>query len=224
MRALLLAGVLLGAGLTLAACDAVGSESDQARITVRLTDAPFPFDLADSANVSITRIELLAADDDDAEADSTDDDGTDDERSADRVVLFDAAVDGGPMAFNLLDLRDGVDTTLVSASAIPSDRVYTQIRVYVGPDASVVFTDGSRYDLKLPSAQRSGIKIKLPAYELGGDEIDLLLDFNVEESFVTRGNPAKAGFQGFLFKPVLKVKGFKVDDRESDDDSDDGEG
>ena len=211
MRFLLVCSLVLVAALS--ACDAVAPEADagHARITVRLTDAPFPFDLAESTNVTITRIELLAAEADSAGADSSAD-------RSDRVVLFDAAVDGGPFAFNLLDLRDGVSATLVDASAIPANRAYRQIRLFVGDDASVVFKDGSAYDLKLPSAQKSGIKIPLPSYSVGEDgEIDLLLDFDVERSFVTRGNPGSDGFKGFLFKPVLKVEGFEVDGEDRTD-------
>ena len=219
MRLLPLLGLTLALGLSLAACDAVDDgEAGPARLTVRLTDAPFPFDLADSANVTITRIELLAAEDDEAEDDSSDAAGDD------RIVLFDAAADGGPFVFNLLDLRDGVTATLIDAADIPTDRVYRQIRVTVGDDAAVVFSDGRTFPLKTPSAQRSGIKILLPTYAVdGGDEIDLLLDFNVEESFVTRGNPQAAGFKGFLFKPVIKVQDFDVEDLPAGDPDDDGE-
>ena len=95
----------------------------------------------------------------------------------------------------------------------------------------VRFTDGSEYALKLPSAQQSGIKVRLPDYtvESETDEIDVLIDFNVEESFVTRGNPSSQNFQGFLFKPVLEVESFQIiepddsDDDTEDDGSDDGD-
>ena len=201
MRLFLLAGLLVGLGVSLAACDAA-DDSATARLTVRLTDAPFPFDLAEAASVTITRIELLAAaDDGDAENDTSDTEGV-----LDRIVLF----DGEPFALNLLDLRDGVDTLLVEHFAIPADGSYNRIRLFVGDDAEVRFLDGTTYPLKLPSAQQSGIKIALPAYEATDGDIDLLIDFDVERSFVTRGNPEGPSFQGFLFKPVLEVESFEV--------------
>ena len=201
MRLFLLAGLLVGLGVSLAACDAA-DDSATARLTVRLTDAPFPFDLAEAASVTITRIELLAAaDDGDAENDTSDTEGV-----LDRIVLF----DGEPFALNLLDLRDGVDTLLVEHFAIPADGSYNRIRLFVGDDAEVRFLDGTTYPLKLPSAQQSGIKIALPAYEAPDGDIDLLIDFDVERSFVTRGNPEGPSFQGFLFKPVLEVESFEV--------------
>ena len=203
MRLFALAAVLAGLGLAVSACDA-SDASGTARINVRMTDAPFPFDLAQSADVTITRIELLAAEDDGDASNDT----TDAEAVRGRIVLY----DGDPVALDLLRLRDGVDTLLVNGFSVPADGSYNRMRIYVGPEASVTFTDGSVFPLKLPSAQRSGIKVALPDYAASGDgdEIDVLIDFNVEESFVTRGNPGSAGFKGFLFKPVLKVKSFEV--------------
>ena len=200
MRLLLFAAALVGLSVAVSSCDS--ADAGTARLNVRLTDAPFPFDLAQSADVTITRIELLAADDDGDASNDT----TDAEPIRDRIVLF----DGEPFSLNLLDLRDGVDTLLVNGFSVPADGSYNRLRIYVGDQASVTFRDGSVYPLKLPSAQRSGIKVTLPDYTADGDEIDVLIDFDVERSFVTRGNPGAAGFKGFLFKPVLKVKSFEV--------------
>ena len=203
MRIFLFAGLLVALGLSVSACDSADSGAT-ARLNVRMTDAPFPFDLAEAADVTITRIELLAAEDDgDAENDTSNA-----EPIRDRIVLF----DGEPFALNLLDLRDGVDTLLVENFEIPADGSYNRLRIYVGDDASVRFTDGTVYDLKLPSAQQSGIKVRLPDYDATdlGDTIDVLVDFDLEKSFVTRGNPGTANFKGFLFKPVLEIESFQV--------------
>ena len=205
MQKLLLAGFLIALGLSVSACDSItGDDGGEARLTVRLTDAPFPFDLAEAAEVSITRIELLAAEADD---DPSNDEG-DDEAVRDRVVLY----DGEPFLLNLLDLRDGVSTTLVDAIEIPADGSYNRLRFFVGEDAEVRFVDGSVYGLKLPSAQQNGIRVALPdyAFDEGDGEIDVLIDFDLEKSFVTRGNPGTANFKGFLFKPVLEIESFQV--------------
>lgn len=185
-------------GLAVSACDASGSDAGQASLTVRMTDAPFPFDLAAEANVTIARIELVAEDDTSA----TEEDAS----SSDRIVLY----DGEPFDLNLLELRDGVDTTLVENLSIPADGSYRQLRFFVGDDASVVFNDGTVFDLKLPSAQQSGVKVMLPEFEAEGDVVDVLIDFNVEKSFVVRGNINSDNFNGFLFKPVLEVETFEV--------------
>ncbi len=204
MRTFIAAAVLIALGLAISACDSSAGNAT-VRLNVRMTDAPFPFNLAESADVTITRIELLAAEEDgDATTDTSNA-----EPVRDRIVLY----DGAPVALNLLDLRDGVDTLLVQGVSIPADGSYNRLRIYVGEDASVTFTDGTVYDLKLPSAQQSGIKVALPAYDASdadGEAIDVLLDFDVEQSFVTRGNPGSPGFQGFLFKPVLEVESFRI--------------
>jgi len=200
MRTLSILGLTALLGLAVSACDTSGADTGSASLTVRMTDAPFPFDLASEANVTITRIELVADEDTSSTGDST---GVD---AANRIVLF----DGEPFLLNLLDLRDGVDTTLVKDLSIPADGSYRQLRFFVGEDATVVFTDGREFDLKLPSAQQSGIKVMLPAFEAEGDDVDVLIDFDVEKSFVVRGNIDSANFNGFLFKPVLEVETFAV--------------
>ena len=183
--------------LLLPACDSTDTDAGRANLTVRLTDAPFPFDLAAAANVTLTRIELVASDD--AGPDSTDD-------GSPRVVLY----DGAPIALNLLDLRDGVDTVLVRSLSVPADGAHRQLRFYLGDEASVEFLDGSVYDLRLPSAQQSGVKVMLPPFEGDGQDVDVLVDFDVEKSFVVLGNPGSPSFNGFLFKPVLEVETFDV--------------
>ena len=216
MRTLFSIALVAAFGLSLAACDSAGSDSvGTANLTVRMTDAPFPFDLASEANVTITRIELLAGDDDSA-GDTTATDSTDADRE-DRIVLY----DGEPFDLNLLDLRNGIDTTLVESFSIPADGSYRQLRFFVGDDANVVFNDGTVYNLKLPSAQSSGIKVMLPDFDAEGDDVDVLIDFDVEKSFVVRGNIDSADFNGFLFKPVLEIETFAVD-RDADGSEDGG--
>lgn len=186
---------LLSLGLVagLAACDSAGADG-RTHVTLRLTDAPFPFDLADSANVTIARVELVGTDT--ADADS-------------RVVLY----DGAPFSVNLLDLRDGIDTTMASLNVPAGD--YRQLRFLVDGDARVVFSDGRTFDLRIPSGAQSGIKVNLPEGGIGaaGDSADVLVDFDVERSFVVRGGSVDSpGFNGFLFKPVLHVESLEIND------------
>jgi hypothetical protein len=82
----------------------------------------------------------------------------------------------------------------------------------VAEDAAVVMKDSTVFDLKIPSGSQTGIKIKIPDFELTGspDEAVITVDFDVSKSFVVRGNPANvASINGFIFKPVLKVVGFE---------------
>ena len=161
------------------------SDSGDARLTVYLTDAPFPFDDAAAANVTILRIELVGAD------------------STESIVISDSS-----QAFNLLELRNGVTAEIADVSVPPGD--YSQLRIVVAEDASVVMKDSSEYALKIPSGSQSGIKINVPKIDLSGagSSAELTVDFDVEKSFVVRGNSFR---NGFLFKPVLKVVAVSLD-------------
>ena len=158
------------------------ASSQPGTVQVLLTDAPFPFDLVDSANVEIERVELLS------------------EEEGVQVISEEE------QAFNLLTLRDGVTTPLGEVE-LPAGR-YDQIRLIVDDSASVVLKNGTRYNLKVPSGTETGIKVLTGGLEISGEEqATVTLDFNVEESFVVQGNPdTPAGIKGFLFKPVVKLK------------------
>jgi hypothetical protein len=72
-----------------------------------------------------------------------------------------------------------------------------------------VLTATSSPSIKFPSAGRSGIKIRLaqpvvvPATTAGATPPTLLIDFDLSESFVLRGN--SLGREGLLFKPGIKA-------------------
>jgi len=170
--------ILLAAGLGLAACDA-SSADGSARVRVLLTDAPFPFDLADSANVTIERVELVT-------------------RDSARIVLSDSV-----FWFNLLDLRDGVTAEL--ADSVLLGGTYAQLRFIVGDSASVVFHDGRVFPLRVPSGTQTGIKVNLPPIEVEnpGETVVITADFDVERSFNAQGPPDNP--TGFHFRPVLHL-------------------
>jgi len=183
------------------------TENGVGRLTIQLTDAPFPLDLISEANVTIYKIE--ARQKDDTEDDSfMENEGNMEDESEDMhdgtsiVVLMEEE-----MTINLLDLTNGVTENLVNTE-IPAG-TYDQVRVYA-KGINVVMNDdeGTTYDLKVPSGEQSGIKIKIkPALTIaGGLSSDLLLDFDVSRSFVPRGNIRDMSkFNGFNFKPVIKV-------------------
>lgn len=163
----------------LMAPDMTGGEP--ATVRFHLTDAPFPFDLVDSTNVTIERVELVSEEE--------------------GVVT----VSEEEQAFNLLELRDGVTAPLGEVEV--SEGTYEQIRFIVNEEAEVVMKDGTTYSLKVPSGTETGIKILTNGLEVDGSTLtDITLDFNVEESFVVQGNPnTPAGINGFIFKPVVKL-------------------
>lgn len=190
--------VLLAVGV-LQACDTSTDPSDTASLRVLLTDAPS--DYVGAAFVDIGTIELLPAGD------------------GDRIVLSEDGTDG---PVDLLDLQ-GLATELLADVEIPVGS-YRELRLIV-ESASVTLADGyefnsggSEADLQVPSGAQTGIKLKLRADDLneetdGSDgvaitagETVLVVDFDVNQSFVIQGNPeTPAGINGILFKPTLRV-------------------
>lgn len=163
------------------------------RLSLLLTDAPFPSDLIAEANVTINKIEIRKSDDSEGYP---------------FIVLTEEE-----MSFNLLDLTNEVTASLVDTE-VPVGS-YDLIRMYVS-DASVVLSDESVYDIKVPSGVQTGIKIFLnPDIEVvGGLSAELVLDFDVSRSFVLKGNHASpAGIKGFNFKPVIKASNMSTSGR-----------
>jgi hypothetical protein len=157
------------------------------QLRIRLTDAPFPFDLVESASVIIDSVTVhIAAD----EA----------ERSG-FVVLSRVQ-----QTHDLLDLQNGV-TAVLADSEVPAGKV-NQIRLYVS-SASLTLTDERTFDLTVPSGAESGIKIfPSPVIRVVGSlTTELLLDFDVSRSFHPTPNaPTKASdIREFAFLPTLRV-------------------
>ncbi|PSQ99089.1 MAG: hypothetical protein BRD48_05125 [Bacteroidetes bacterium QS_9_68_14] len=187
VSALALASLLL---FTVVGCDGAGEDGGRTgTLQVMLTDAPFPFESAEAANVTIERVVALPASD------------SPDVEENNRFVLTDET-----QSFNLLELRDGV-TAPLAGEELPAG-TYEQIRLILGEEASVVMDDGTTYDLQVPSGTQTGVKVLLEGLDISaGEETELTLDFDVSKSFVTKGNPgAPGGVQGFLFKPVVTVE------------------
>ncbi|WP_430973592.1 DUF4382 domain-containing protein [Sunxiuqinia rutila] len=155
------------------------------RLTVNITDAPFPIDIVDKTVVTIDRLSIGSA----AEG----------EDEGNFLVLSEEERE-----IDLLDLTHGV--TLELASVDIDAGTYDEIRLHV-VDAKVLLKDGTEFDLKIPSGSSSGLKIKIaPAVTIEeGLESTVLLDFDVSKSFVMQGNMnTPAGIKGFLFKPVIR--------------------
>ena len=109
------------------------------------------------------------------------------------------------LEFNLLELRNGITADLVDMEIEPGN--YDLIRLYVD-EASLAVKEGDTYKMKVPSGAQTGIKlfVEPPIHVAGGLTADVLLDFNVERSFILKGNAnSPAGIKGFNFKPVIRA-------------------
>ncbi len=149
-------------------------------LRVKLTDSPFPTDLVAEANVTITRLEAREADGDEGSP---------------FLTLTEEA-----QTHNLLDLRNGVTASLAELD-VPAGS-YDLFRIYV-TEGEVVMKDGNTFTLIVPGGAQTGIKLFVsPAIEvIDGLTSDLLLDFDVEKSFVAKGQGDS--ITGFNFKPVI---------------------
>jgi hypothetical protein len=166
--------------------DTLGSGSGQ--LTIRLTDAPFPFNEVKSVDVHVVRIDARVADVDSAEAADDSDDGWRTLVSPDEVI-------------DLLDLTGGKTANLGTVS-LPAG-TYRGFRMVIDSDESgVTLNDNSTPEVKWPSAGNNGIKIQLDEpVVIGEGTTELLIDFDVGRSFVVRGNSISQN--GLLFKPVI---------------------
>lgn len=99
-------------------------------------------------------------------------------------------------SYDILELTNGNDALLADA-AIETGNI-KQIRLILGENNYVV-VDGNRVNLKTPSAQQSGLKIKLNQDVNEGITYKILLDFDASRSIVKTGNG------GYNLKPVIRA-------------------
>ena len=199
--------------------DGDDSQNGMGKLTVQLTDAPFPHDLVAEANVTIFKIDARnkgsekEMDDESDSNDEIEDESVSNDEMEDESDSSDEENDNSPFVtlmekeieVNLLELINGNTETLVN-TFVPVG-TYDLIRVYV-KGVSIVLIDGTIYDLKVPSGEQTGIKvfIKPGLVVSGGLSADLILDFDVSRSFIPKGNRKDfSGITGFNFKPVIKA-------------------
>ena len=195
--------------LFISCSDGDDSQNELGKLTVQLTDAPFPHDLVAEANVTIFKVDArnkgskMDMDDESVSNDEMEDESDSSDEENDNspfVTLMEEKIE-----VNLLELINGNTETLVN-TFVPVG-TYDLIRVYV-KGVSIVLTDGTIYDLKVPSGEQTGIKvfIKPGLVVSGGLSADLILDFDVSKSFIPKGNRKDfSGITGFNFKPVIKA-------------------
>ena len=105
-----------------------------------------------------------------------------------------------PGVINLLDLAAGRDVLLASAN-FPEGRI-SQIRLKLGLNNSIKLVgDPTTYALQTPSAQQSGLKLKINADLRRDVTYQVVLDFDASKSIVERGN----GSNRFSLKPVIRT-------------------
>lgn len=197
-RSLILAAV---AAAFVAACDSTSTPEGMGSVRVQLTDAPFPFDSVAKVEIHVVRIDARLQDPDSATVAAVDDDDNTD-------GWFVLARPG--KVFELLALRGGKLADL--GTAVLPVGTYNGLRLVIDPAQSSLtlkngmqLTGTSSPGVKFPSADRSGLKIQLASgVDVDEDNVTVLVvDFDVGQSFVMRGNSITQN--GLLFKPTLSA-------------------
>lgn len=158
-------------------------ETTSSKLEVRLMDAPGDFQ---QVVLDVQKLEIHLKEENDPEGW--------------KLLPFQA------QTINVLNYVNGRSALLVSTDFEPGD--LKEIRLLLGPNSYVVGRDGQRYDLKTPSGQTSGVKLKLDKASLQARQtFQLLLDFDVAKSVVERGNwrPGNDRKERYLLKPVIRV-------------------
>jgi hypothetical protein len=164
-------------GMSLIGCNSSDDSAQTSRVSVRMTDAPGDYD---AVFVDVQDVMIKSSMD---------------ENDSDGWVSIGGVT---PQVYDLLDLTGGVNVLLADQD-IPSGFL-GQVRLILGDNNSVV-KDGVSYPLKTPSAQQSGLKLKVNQTLVGGVMYDFLLDFDVEKSIVIQ-----AGTSGnYNLRPVIRV-------------------
>jgi hypothetical protein len=169
-------------------------------LSAEITDAPFPA-TADCLDAALVTIDGVSAKTGDGFAD---------------VALVDPDPDG-TVTIDLLELRAGVTDRLAVGELETGE--LSEIRLHV-VESVLVFSDESPdVDFKIPSAQASGLKVKIdpPALILAGQTTELIFDVDLGNSFKTRGlggdptcDELKLG-NNVIFSPVIRVNNVATD-------------
>jgi len=147
------------------------------KISIRLVDEPGEFD-----NVFIEIIDVRIKYNDDSDG----------ENGWQSINPINTGV------YDLLELTGGIDVLLADEYELPPGTL-NQIRLVLGEDNTVVI-DGETFPLRTPSAQQSGLKLKVNHELEAGYTYNFLLDFDVDRSIVIAGNSGNINL-----KPVIRV-------------------
>lgn len=177
-KAIMIVALIFGLG----SCTDSDDNKGMTAVSVRLTDMP-----GDYQKVNVEVIDVLVKREpvDEATTETEDETG------------WESIGDVATGIYDLLELTGGVDALLVQGN-IPSGML-GQIRLVLGENNTVVI-DGTSYPLKTPSAQQSGLKLKLNEELEAGIAYTFLLDFDVDKSVVMAG-----GSDNINLKPVIRL-------------------
>jgi hypothetical protein len=210
--------ILMIFGACTAEDDAPSNTLATGHLKLLITDDPIAWENIEEVNVVVEKIVIRKSDagDPDEGEDSLENDnmrwageghsrsdssrrgdyGWEDNDSSAFIVVLNS-----PMELNLLELRNGV-TTLLAELDVPAG-MYDQVRIFIS-EATLVMSDGMEFELEIPSAFSSGLKIIIhPALVIEeGMTEELLLDIDLSRSLIVVGSNNDP--QGYKFIPVIR--------------------
>ncbi|SDD27776.1 Carboxypeptidase regulatory-like domain-containing protein [Algoriphagus faecimaris] len=162
--------------------DSPEMEEGQAQVNFYLVDAPGDFE---EVWVEVLALRVKAGGDELA--------GDDDDDSTWEEIPYEE----GSKMVNLMDLT-GNNSQLLGNSSFESGRIH-QIRLILG-DNNFVISEGQKIAMQTPSAQQSGLKLKVDEVIEPNQSYNLIIDFDVAKSIVVAGNSGN-----IILKPVLRA-------------------
>lgn len=108
-------------------------------------------------------------------------------------------IKGDPVTVNLLEWNNGKSIELGRKDVDPGK--VTQIRLMV--TTATVVVDGQTFDVDIPSAEQTGLKIVTNFDLVAGSTYNLVLDFDANKSIVTTGNPQNP--TGYKLQPTIRA-------------------
>jgi uncharacterized repeat protein (TIGR02059 family) len=180
MKKLLFA--IFAAAVLVSGCNKTETTGGPGRLSVKITDDPFDISSVESAEITISKIEIRKAGANEGDP------------------FIELAMD--PVIIDVFQLRNGITEELVNLEVPEGD--YDLVRLFVDEADLKLKEIDNTFNMKVPSGQQTGIKVFInPAIHVeGGISAELLLDFDLSRSFVMRGHNAQ---NGFLFKPCIRA-------------------
>lgn len=163
--------------------NSIDNPEGTAKVAVKLTDAPGDYEQV-WVEVEDVKIKLDAATSNETEGEAGEEEGW---MSLEGVEN---------QRINLLDLTGGV-TELLAETEIPAGHLQ-EMRLVLA-DNNTIVVDGQELVLDTPSAQQSGLKVKVDQELVADTYYTFILDFDVDKSVVSQGNG------GYSLKPVLRL-------------------
>ncbi|MFD0977360.1 DUF4382 domain-containing protein [Salinimicrobium gaetbulicola] len=155
-----------------------------AQVAVKLTDAP-----GDYQEVNVEVIDVMIKTDAEGEAVAGDAEAETEEEGW-------VSLGVEPQTINLLELTGG-NTLFLGETELAAGNLQ-EMRLILGDNNNIV-VGGQTLVLDTPSAQQSGLKLKVDQELVADTYYSFILDFDVDQSVVAQGNG------GYSLKPVLRL-------------------